>query len=132
MIFRSFQKCAYILICALFISSCVSISPEEFKSANFGEKPINYEYDIKSLMSRMLKDPQSALYSFGEPKKGMTQDGWAVGGRKYFGYIVQASINSKNSFGGYTGAKRYYFLFSEGNVMEVTSMINSGMGNILE
>ncbi|MBB1441520.1 hypothetical protein H5202_23485, partial [Shewanella sp. SG41-4] len=65
-------------------------------------------------------------------RKGMTQDGWAAGGEKHFGYIVPTLINAKNSYGGYTGSQRYYFLFSNGQVMDVTSMINSGMGKILD
>ena len=120
------------MICALLISSCASVSPTEIKNANFGVKPTAYEVDIKNLMSMALKDPDSAKYNFGEPRKGMTQDGWAVGGKKHFGYIVPTMINAKNSFGGYVGAKQYYFLFSEGQVMEVTQMINTGMGELLE
>ena len=130
--FKSTAISVSILLFTLLISACASVSPEELENADFGEEPTNYEYDIKNLMSRLLKDPASATYQFAEPRKGMTQDGWAVGGKKYFGYIVPVSINAKNSFGGYTGAKQYYFLFSEGKVMEVTSMIGSGMGKILE
>jgi len=126
------KKLFFIFFLAFLLGGCASVTQKEIESANFGQKPINYQQDIRNLMSRILKDPGSATYEFGEPRKGMTQDGWAVGGKKHFGYIVPALINAKNSFGGYTGAKRYYFLFSEGQVMEITSMMNAGMGKILE
>ena len=132
MIFKTVKAYSFLLVCALLISSCASISPAEVKSVNFGEKPIAHETDIKKLMSKLLKDPDSAKYTFGEPRKGMVQDGFLRGGTKYYGYIVPTEINAKNSYGGYTGGKLYYFMLSGGLVWDASSSMASGNGTFAE
>jgi len=119
------KRISLVCIFAL-LASCVSVSQEEFAIAHFGEPPINYSEDIKRLMSSYFKDPVSAQYTFETPRKGMSQDGWAVGNKKHFGYLVKATINAKNGFGGYTGAKPYVFLFSSGQVSDVSQLYSVG------
>jgi len=59
-------------------------------------------------MSGILKDPDSARYGFyGEPVK------WYAGRDRKFGWATCAAINAKNSFGGYVGARQYFFLIRE-------------------
>ena len=83
-------------------------------------------------MASRLKDPFSARYNFGQPQKGVSQDGWARGGKKHFGWIVPVSINAKNSYGGYTGDKQYYFFLSDGQIGDITAMYGSGMAKIID
>lgn len=122
------------IISILFIltlsTSCATtaVSQKEIDMADFGQPPVNYEYDIKNLMSNLLKDPNSAIYEFGAPKKGYTKDGWGAGGKIHFGYVVPVYVNAKNSYGGYSGKKLYYYLFSEGLIYDVTNLFNMGMG----
>lgn len=127
------HKTPYILVILFFLvlsTSCAStsVSQKEISEANYGQVPTNYEYDIKNLMSNQLKDPGSAIYEFGVPRKGYTKDGWATGGKTHFGYVVPVNVNAKNSYGGYTGKKPYYYLFSEGLIYDVTNLFSMGMG----
>ena len=114
------------------LSACATVSQQELQAANFGPYPASYETDIKNLMSRLLKDPYSANYRFGTPRKGFAQDGLLMGGAKHFGYIIPVYINAKNSFGGYTGEQLHYLLISEGKVNEITQLFNVGMAKYLE
>jgi len=119
-----------ILFILMLSTSCATtvVSQKEIDMADFGLPPVNYEYDIKNLMSNLLKDPNSAIYEFGDPRKGYIKDGWAAGGKVRYGYIVPVSVNAKNSYGGYAGKKLYYYLFSEGLIYDITGMFKMGMG----
>ena len=102
------------LFAVMFLAGCVSKpTPEEIANADYGSYPEEYQKPIESFMSRALKDPSSAKYEFlGRPQKT-----WAtVAGDTEFGYGLCAYINAKNSFGGYTGAKLYFFLIKNGSV----------------
>lgn len=95
----------------------------EIASAEYGPYPANYPEIIKKLTVPFLKDPESATFSFEKsPEKG-----WAGGGVYRipisFGWGIFCSINAKNSFGGYVGAKRYFFLIKNDNVV-YTDFIN--------
>jgi len=68
----------------------------------------------------VLKDPESARYRFGTPKKAYVNEGLAYGGGvAWYGWLVDVAVNAKNSFGGYTGAKPYVALFKNGRVHKV-------------
>lgn len=124
----------FVIASFLLLQGCagVSLSPQERASANFGTPPADYEAAIQGLMTRILKDPGSATYRFGKPRKGFTKDGWARGGKVHFGYIVPADVNAKNSYGGYAGESAYYFLFSGGMISDVTSLFELGRGAYVE
>ena len=67
----------------------LSISEAETRHGKF---PDNYQTLVKEYMRSVLKDPDSAKYSFiYEPEA--VDEGWAI----------KFMVNSKNSFGGYTG-----------------------------
>jgi hypothetical protein len=121
------------LVFALFTAGCLSVSRDEIAAADFGPKPTNYEDRIKSLMGSVLKDPMSAVYDF-KPTlrravyKGGIPDNFA----KHYGWVVEVSINAKNSFGGYTGAKAYYFMFtSEGLIVDISDRLKGGWATFL-
>lgn len=71
--------------------------------------------DLKEIIGRgykyslaPLKDPDSAIYDFyATPKKGYVQILDYANGEPIFGWLVPYSLNAKNSYGGYTGAKYY-------------------------
>lgn len=125
---------AIIIGAVLLLPGCstVSLTPQQKAAANFGVLPADYELAIQGLMRQTLKDPDSATYRFGKPQKGFSRDGWAVGGKDHYGYIVPAAINAKNSYGGYAGESAYYFLFSEGMIMDITFMFTQGRANYVE
>lgn len=86
-------------------------------NANYGSIPKNPQELIKSHLGNKLKDPDSAKYSeFSAPKQG-----YAIVDRKSkivaYGYAVCAYFNAKNSYGGYTGNKMYWFLIKNDNVV---------------
>jgi hypothetical protein len=82
-------------------------------------------------MASRLKDPYSAVYRFGTPHKGMVQDGWAVGGKKYFGWIVPTWINAKNGFGGYVGEEMHPMFLFDGKVSDASDSFQYGLAKLL-
>jgi hypothetical protein len=105
------------------LSGCATATMQEVETADFGPYPVGYEDSIKNLESQVLKDPYSAVYNFGIPRKGVSRDGLLFGGKKHFGWIVLVGINAKNSFGGYVGEQTTCFFISEGRVTDVTAMM---------
>lgn len=95
---------------------------------DLGTYPSNYMEIITKYMSKRLKDPDSAKYAdFESPKKDLK----IVDAKKQIairGYSVCGYINSKNSYGGYTGAKRYWFLIRNNLVVDSMSP-EDGEGN---
>jgi hypothetical protein len=67
------------------------------------------------MMDDHLKDPGSAQYEIGVPTKGKVFRGLLNGGDIY-GWVVDAKINAKNAFGGYTGKKLYRFVFRDSEI----------------
>lgn len=74
-------------------------------------------------MNSILKDPESARYTFQPTFKGYSQDGSmsdSSGGVRY-GYVAPVLVNAKNSYGGYTGNQQYVFMFSGGIMYDTTA-----------
>lgn len=87
-------------------------TPQEQMDAYYGPEPESFESIIKDYMRLRLKDPSSAVYEFsGRPSKMWAGGGLA--GKREFGWGICTSINAKNSFGGYTGAKKYFFIIRD-------------------
>ena len=98
------------LLLFLLLTGCATMNvptPEQEASADYGSFPGNYKEVIQEHMQRALKDPDSTIYSYWRgPSKGYVADNI----RAHYGYKVCAEINSKNSYGGYTGSQPYYFV----------------------
>ena len=110
------MKNIYLLITAAAISGCVSLAPtsQELQAQNYPEKPsMNAiksavaEYEIKY---GTLKDPYSAQFQCGNPRKGGAWTAATSPSGKHYGYIVQCVVNAKNSYGAYTGPEEKYYL----------------------
>jgi hypothetical protein len=94
---------------------CVSAPTlQQQQDAYYGPEPKDYQEIVKNGMSALLKDPTSATYEFIMPPK-KTWYGGGLSGPIQYGWGVCTSINAKNSFGGYTGSKLYFFLLRDGN-----------------
>ena len=119
-------------ICVTLLTGCATVSQEEIETADFGEPPADYETAIKNFMSSRLKERYSPVYRFEAPRKGIAQDGVLRGNTKYFGWIVPTGIKVKNIYGGYTGERRYYFMFQNGLISDVTFLMSSKMARIVE
>ena len=92
-----------------------AVTREELLAADYGEMPAHYQSAIHHYFQRSLMYPDSIQYQeITQPEKGYTTTVQGLfGGKKtnHFGWIVKATINTKNSFGGYSGFKTYTFLF---------------------
>ena len=113
------SKFIAVLIFALLLSACASGPPtsEELSRADYGS-PISQsdaETRAKQFLRRHLKDPGSAIYEWNPVYSGWMREAPIHGGGLEFGYILDGSINAKNSFGAYVGLKAYKFIFYNGN-----------------
>ncbi len=108
------MKKIILITLSLLLISCVPPTREELAGADYGNYPSNYKETIKSYLNRNLKDPDSAKIEYlNEPRTA-----WSTwGGGKKFGYAVCANVNSKNSFGGYTGYKIGYYLIKNDTII---------------
>lgn len=108
------------------LAGCVAPpTQQELTRADYGPKPESYQVAIKSYMDRVLKDPESARYEFlHSPVKGFS------GNPRVFGWITCVDVNAKNSYGGYTGKQRHFFLLKRGSVL--STMSGDGNGGILD
>jgi hypothetical protein len=81
--------------------------------ADYGAPISQAEAEAKAsaFLKRHLKDPDSAKIEWGTVQTGWIRDAPINGGQLRFGYVLDANINAKNSYGAYSGYKPYKFLF---------------------
>ncbi len=96
----------------LFFGCATVPTQEQLASADYGDPPSNHEELIKNLFSPSLFDPYSAMYTFDKPIKGYVD---AAG--KAYGWVVCGTINAKNRFGGYVGAKPFYIMIRDNKII---------------
>lgn len=113
------------------IAGCAPRPPSqvEISSANYGQLPADYQSQIKNYFNTVLKDPESARYTFQPTFKGYSQNGSLATnpGMATYGYVTPVLVNAKNSYGGYTGNQSYAFLFSGGVMYDVTQNFTFGL-----
>ncbi|HEY1173563.1 MAG TPA: hypothetical protein VGH19_19520 [Verrucomicrobiae bacterium] len=114
------------------LCGCASVSKTEIEQARFDPVPANIETLIKQDMGTRLNDPYSAVYEFGTPRRGFSQDGFAVGGKKRLGYIIPIQVNAKNLYGAYVGYADEYYLWTEGQLFFISGLKKSGMAKYIE
>lgn len=101
---------------ALSLTACASMGPPsqaQIQSADYGN-PITQEQAekrAKFALGLMLKDPESARWDCTPVYRGWLKSSVLDGGVFYAGYRLDCQVNAKNSYGGYTGAKPYMFMF---------------------
>lgn len=100
-----------IIVVAMAMAGCATLSPEDVARGNYGPPPPStYQDDIKAGMSRVLRDPHSAMYRFEPPRKAYAYPNGTLSAPE-FGWIVLVLVNAKNGFGGYTGEQPHWFFF---------------------
>lgn len=115
---------------AVLLQGCAPVpTQQEINSADYGY-PISQDDAVsqaKGAFGIYLKDPESARYSFGTVYKGYFV-GSAFEGRKLqAGYLLDVTVNAKNSYGGYVGPKPYKFLFRNGKIAGAWEVGSSGI-----
>jgi hypothetical protein len=88
---------------------------EEPQSVYLCELPPDYKAGVMNYMSGILSDPYSAVYQFGQPKKGRAK----VGERTVVGWIIPTKISSKNVSGAYAGWKDCFCMIFENDDGEI-------------
>lgn len=107
------MKKIFLILTLSSLAGCVSDpSLVEVSNANYGEMPSKqlYEKKVKAYQETRLKDPDSAKYHFLEPHKGWCK----FNGKVNYGWIIDYTLNAKNSFGGYVGAKPQFAFVKDG------------------
>ena len=94
----------------------------------FGALPIHYEEAIRQHFQEHLKDPDSVQYhEIGKPEQGYTK---GITGNvlmretRNYGWTVKATIDAKNSAGGYAGPKSYTFLFRGEKILHILAPLS--------
>jgi len=116
------------------VTACATMpTEEEMAKADFGAYMTQTECEnsARKVMNILLKDPGSAQYQFGKCKKQGFSSVPILRLPKQYGYAIEFTVNAKNSFGGYTGAKRYLFLFKNGILLRKLSTGDSGASDML-
>ena len=104
------------------LSGCGTLTPDQMANADYGPEPTEYETTITTYMERRLFDPYSAVYRFGQPRKGYAYVNGTIWAPE-FGWIVEAEINGKNRMGGYVGLQPYTFFFQWAEVQALESFV---------
>ena len=115
------KKFLVILLACLALSGCATMpTREEIAKIDYGAPiSIDYEQAIKQYCSNTLFDPYSAVYEFSPPQQYWVKQPPMLGGGLISGYMVFVNINAKNKMGGYTGTKRWGFLFRNNSISRV-------------
>lgn len=104
-----------VLILSFFLGGCTSAFKKPDQNADYGITPTNIREQVTTHFSQILKDPDSAKYNIGKPRKTYVNQGLIYGGTVAFtAYMVPVEVNAKNSFGGYVGFKPYMTFFKNG------------------
>lgn len=108
-------RTALIAVAAL-VAGCASApTTGEIAGFDYGPYPSAYQTVIQDYLRQRLKDPDSAQYQW---ERGPSQ-GWDRYGRLNVGWRVCLQVNAKNSFGGYTGFRPYYFIINRDRIVRV-------------
>ena len=110
------------MICVGLFGGCASTSPftkSQIDSADCGAYPSDYQTITKTWFERNLIDPDSMKITFeGVPYKGYCHANRVPIGEQ-FGYGEIVRVNSKNTFGGYTGSKTYVAFIRNGSAIDI-------------
>lgn len=106
----------------ILLNGCATIpTQKEISIADYGTPISQKDAEIKALnfLKQNLKDPDSAKIEWKEIKKGWMREAIIYGHKLLFGYILEANVNAKNSYGGYIGYKLFTFVFFNDSIISV-------------
>ena len=105
----------------LLVAGCATMpTQQEIANLNYGAPlTIDYQSVIRTYFEKVLFDPYSAHYNFGNPQTYWLKQPPLLGGGLYAGYMVFVGVNAKNRMGGYVGMKEYGFLFKDNQIIKI-------------
>lgn len=105
------------ILTVILLSGCSTLpTPNQEKSADYGEYPTNYETIAKDYLMTKLREPESAeVGDITKPQKKWIGDKFT--GVKY-GYLVCAQVNSKELLGKMSGFRPDALLIRDGVVID--------------
>ncbi|MCG2739114.1 MAG: hypothetical protein L6300_02615 [Syntrophaceae bacterium] len=105
----------------LLVAGCATIpTQQEIANLNYGEPiTIDYQSVIKDYFEKVLFDPYSAHYDFGNPRTFWMKEPPLYGGGLYAGYMVIVGVNARNRMGGYVGMQEYGFIFKDNQIIKI-------------
>jgi len=106
----------------IMLSGCSQLIKNPPEYAEGSKLPEDYKETIKSEVSADLTDPYSAMYDFDTPLEG----GCYYNFKKYSGWIVPFTVNSKNRYGGYAGKRSLVYLVNNKNALNFTQEYSVG------
>lgn len=108
------------LLISLACGCALSPSPSQFKNADYGPVPdaSTARKLITEWMSKNLRDPYSAVYTFSDQFK-QTHKGDFIQGAT-FAWGTCGTVNAKNAFGGFAGERLFFAVIKDGQVLDVT------------
>ena len=129
----SWRKLAVASLTAFLFSGCASVAAptaSELAAADYGPPIAQAEAEAlaKEVLATVLKDPYSAVYNCSAPEKGWRNDTVFEKYKKHYGYVLKCTVNAKNSYGGYVGAKPYEFVINNGHVIAAYGQQDAGSG----
>ncbi len=107
-----------IVLLTIALSACSTTLPTEkdVKSADFGSFPDNYELIVRAYYNTTVDEPGTTRYNaIHKPVRywlGSEVD------EVYYGYLVCATVNTKNMFGNYSGFRHDALLIHNDHVVK--------------
>ncbi|GGW83880.1 hypothetical protein [Alteromonas halophila] len=106
-----------VVLIALLLSACSSLpSDQEVDEANYGSAPSEYELIVKAYYQMTVNEPGTTKYNaIHKPVRY-----WLANkmGDTYYGYLVCATVNTKNLLGKYSGFRHDALLIHNDHVVK--------------
>ncbi|RDV25583.1 hypothetical protein DXV75_09850 [Alteromonas aestuariivivens] len=111
------RKALIAITCTVLTAGCADLpTDQQIDNANYGPYPENYKAIVEAYYDKELRDPDATLWrGIAEPKRywiGNEMD------NVYYGYLVCATLNTKNLFGGYKGYTTDALMINNGKVIK--------------
>jgi hypothetical protein len=104
------------------LTACARMpTQQELAGLNYGPPVAQADAEAKArdYLATHLKDPYSAVYTWQPVDSGWVKAPPLLGGGIDAGWVLKGTVNAKNSFGGYVGARPYQFMFYGGRLVHV-------------
>jgi len=124
----SFHKFCALSATTLVVAGCASApTQQQISAADYGA-PISQDGAVGLVTAyekSRAKDPYSLKIECVPAYKGWTSNRFSTKSL-VAGYLSDCSVNGKNSFGAYVGARNYRFVIHDGSIVKVLEQMDNG------